>query len=332
MFSVCIPAYNTGNTLAKCVDSVLCQAFKDYEIIIVDDGSTDNVAEIADSYSYKHSNLIVLHQENKGLFHARISAMKIAQGDFILSVDSDDWLEPDSLHVLNDYIDNTGCDLVLFNMCKVFDDGTRKKEYIYGGESYIFNDRQILIKDFLNSSKVNAFCRKAIKRDLLNLDVLSAYPRISMSEDWIHSFYPILNATKIGYCSSIIYNYFKGNKQSLTYFLNKSYYFASQIIYKMKVESDTLAEYATVIDFDRQFLTMVSRTLVFSRSRIKNKESYYDYLYMIQQDNLFHEIYSRSLKKVSISIRWPLVLLNQNRLFFLLCSKQIISKIRRIKK
>ena len=105
MFSVIIPAYNAGKFLEKAVDSVLNQDFDDYELIIVDDGSTDNTLEICNTYAEKFKDkVIVITQSNKGLSGARSSGMKRANGEYLLFLDADDYIEPNSLSTLSDRI------------------------------------------------------------------------------------------------------------------------------------------------------------------------------------------------------------------------------------
>lgn len=95
LISVIIPVYNVEKTLKRCVDSVLEQSYANIEIILVDDGSTDRSTEICEQYAEDSSNIRVLHQENSGLSEARNNGVKIAKGEYIIFLDSDDWWESD---------------------------------------------------------------------------------------------------------------------------------------------------------------------------------------------------------------------------------------------
>ena len=94
--SVVIPVYKAEQYLRRCVDSVLAQTLSNLEIILVDDGSPDSCPEICDQYASKHENIQVIHKANGGLASARNAGMRIAQGDYILFVDSDDWIDPET--------------------------------------------------------------------------------------------------------------------------------------------------------------------------------------------------------------------------------------------
>src|SRR5699024_11228741 len=90
--SIFIPVFNTGKYLSECLDSLLNQGLENYEIIIIDDGSTDNSAEIIEKYSNSYSNIINIYQKNNGQGSARNKGLKIAQGEYIYFMDSDDYL------------------------------------------------------------------------------------------------------------------------------------------------------------------------------------------------------------------------------------------------
>lgn len=94
MISVIVPIYNVSPYLRCCIESILNQTYTDLEIILVDDGSTDNSGIICDEYSLKDSRIKVIHQQNKGLSIARNCGIELAKGDWISFIDSDDWIEP----------------------------------------------------------------------------------------------------------------------------------------------------------------------------------------------------------------------------------------------
>ena len=99
--SIIMPVYNVEDYLCKCIDSVLNQDYEDYEVILVDDGSPDECPKICDSYAKKHDNIRVVHRENGGLSAARNSGIEVAIGEYILFVDSDDYIEPNVLGTLD---------------------------------------------------------------------------------------------------------------------------------------------------------------------------------------------------------------------------------------
>lgn len=98
--SIIVPVYNVEKYLKKCIDSILKQTFKNFELILVDDGSTDHSGKICDDYEKKDSRICVVHKENGGLSSARNKGIAIAQGDYLGFVDSDDFIASDMYEVL----------------------------------------------------------------------------------------------------------------------------------------------------------------------------------------------------------------------------------------
>lgn len=92
LLSVIIPVYNTADYLTRCVDSLLAQTYPDIEIVLIDDGSTDNSGSICEDYARKHGNIRVAHQKNQGQSKARDNGVAISNGEFITFVDSDDYI------------------------------------------------------------------------------------------------------------------------------------------------------------------------------------------------------------------------------------------------
>ncbi len=118
--SIIVPVYNVESFLERCVDSLLHQTHNNTEIILVNDGSPDNSGEICDTYAKKHQNIKTIHRENGGLSAARNSGLKIATGDYISFVDSDDWIHPEMMSVMLDAIKEhkaniAECDLITAN-------------------------------------------------------------------------------------------------------------------------------------------------------------------------------------------------------------------------
>lgn len=110
--SFIVPVYNTESYLSQCLHSLLAQDIVDYEIICVNDGSTDGSADILASYARSHSNLVVIHQPNSGVATARNAGLAAARGQYIWFVDSDDLIRENTLSMLARTLEETDCDLL----------------------------------------------------------------------------------------------------------------------------------------------------------------------------------------------------------------------------
>ena len=113
--SIVVPVYNVEPYLRKCIDSIVHQIFRDIEIIIIDDGSTDGSGEICDEYASKDERIRVLHKNNKGLSCARNDGIDMSTAPYIMFVDSDDWVEPEFCELPLIVAKGTDADLVLFS-------------------------------------------------------------------------------------------------------------------------------------------------------------------------------------------------------------------------
>ncbi len=119
MISVLVPAYNVEAYLKRCLDSILAQTFQDYEVVIVDDGSTDASGKIAENYASKYKNFRVIHQNNSGLAQTRNVLVAAATGEYITFVDSDDAIEPEYLQTLWTDLQDTGSDIAICSWCEI---------------------------------------------------------------------------------------------------------------------------------------------------------------------------------------------------------------------
>lgn len=123
-FSVIIPVYNVEKYLDKCLSSVMSQSYQSFEVIVVDDETPDNSMVIVDRYVQLYPEKIrVIHQKNKGLGGARNTGVEVAQGEYLIFVDSDDYIEPNTLYSLNQRLEQVSCDMLMFNYQEVTEDG-----------------------------------------------------------------------------------------------------------------------------------------------------------------------------------------------------------------
>lgn len=169
LFSIIIPIYNVEKYLAQCIDSVLAQSFTDYELILVDDGSTDNSGKICDEYQAKYSKIKVIHKSNGGQATARNVGTSEASGDYILYIDSDDYIVDNNfLTDISKVILSEGCELILYKFRK-FTDGSNVLEPCYFSLADIkFDDCDRLLLELVErDAYYGSPWIKAIKRNLL---------------------------------------------------------------------------------------------------------------------------------------------------------------------
>jgi len=117
--SIIVPVYNGEETIRRCVDSILAQEYRDFELLLVDDGSIDGSVQILDDYGRQDERVRVIHKENTGVSDTRNTAIELARGTYLQFLDSDDWITPDATKLLVRAAEANGCDLVISDFYRV---------------------------------------------------------------------------------------------------------------------------------------------------------------------------------------------------------------------
>lgn len=152
--SIVVPVYNTEKYLDKCISSILNQTFTDFELILVNDGSTDNSIDILKKYKNIDSRVVIIDKKNEGSIKARKEGIKKSQSEYITFVDSDDWLENNALERAYNELKKNNSDVVVFNMYKVIDKlGLIKKE----NNTYYFNKKNTYTGDEIREELAAAY-------------------------------------------------------------------------------------------------------------------------------------------------------------------------------
>ncbi len=211
MISVIVPIHNSENYLKHCLDSVLNQTFKDFELLLIDDGSTDNSGKMCDDYAEKDGRIRVHHKIRGGVSSARNKGLKLAKGDFICFIDSDDYIHPQMLEILHKQIADNECDIAICDRKKVNSpNGFDLLESAY--DSNIYSDTEELLRK--NIFKI--FCTgRLYKREIINDTVFALnanrYEDVTFNIELITS-----NNLKVLFVTQKLY-YYVNNEYSLTH-------------------------------------------------------------------------------------------------------------------
>lgn len=211
--SILVPVYNAAKTICACVDSVLAQGDENIEIILVNDGSTDNSGALCDEYARLHPKLVrVWHQENRGLILARRQGIALASGKLCLFLDADDMFATGSLAAIRGIIGETNADVVLFNYDNLYEPtGEVETDEVIFPDGSVFEGeaKRIVYEEILRSWRLNNLCMKAIATALLRADdtPYERYAHLRFGEDLLQSLYPLTHARRIVYLASPLYIY-----------------------------------------------------------------------------------------------------------------------------
>lgn len=169
LISVIVPIYNVEQYIERCVDSIINQTYKNLEIILVDDGSPDNCPQICDEYAKKDNRIKVIHKENGGLSDARNAGMKIATGDYISFIDSDDWIDTSMFEDMLNQLIEDGSDVVSCGVKWVKEYGTLIRN-VTVNESSVINrydaEKEIIVDGKLKQHVWNKLYRTELIKDI----------------------------------------------------------------------------------------------------------------------------------------------------------------------
>ena len=220
--SVIIPVYNTEKYLKRCLDSIIRQNFQDIEIIIVNDSSTDNSLEIIKEYLKQDDRIILINKEkNEGLSAARNSGIKIAKGEYILHIDSDDWIEQNYFKDMYEFAEKNKADIVISDFYKDFNNGNIEyiQDQIGFKSSELFKEETI--KKIFLLEGYNAVWNKLIKIKLYRENKIKHPAGIALGEDLAVIPKLIYYSQKIVKLNKSYYHYIQ-NPLSITKKYNKN--------------------------------------------------------------------------------------------------------------
>ena len=212
-FSILVPVYNVEKYLRQCLDSILSQTFTDYEVILVNDGSTDGSAKICDEYLEKHTDKIcVFHKQNQGLLLTRRFSLKQAKGEYIVFVDSDDYVAGNLLEILKENFDRHACDMLLYSFVR-FVEGEAEVSYptipFADGTVFEGETKRQLYESFVLKHTFSNMWVKAVRREIIDVNTDYLSWNVSRSEDVIQTPPLFNNANKIVFIDQALYYYRK---------------------------------------------------------------------------------------------------------------------------
>ena len=219
--SIIIPIYNTEKYMNKCLDSLINQTYKNIEIILIDDGSTDKSYDICNMYAKKDNRIKVIRQKNAGQSSARNTGIEKCDGDYILLVDSDDWIDLDMCEKLYKAMKKYSADIVCAKGCFEYKNNNIKLLNELN-ESLLTNKKDFCL-NFLNRSNIFSFGTVA---KLYKYEIFDniRYPVGMYYEDIYIGLDCLLKANKIVVGVDSFYHYRQNSNSTIRYFKKKLYY------------------------------------------------------------------------------------------------------------
>lgn len=221
--SVIVPVYNAEQYISKCIDSVLCQTFTNFELILVNDGSTDGSANVCKSYANIDARVLFYEQENQGVCSARNKGLNVARGETVIFVDSDDWMENRGLELLLKEYKASKADLIIGDMAFVESDKVRKirvfdRSFVTDDKSWIDKYEMACIGYGYNpnpGTKLNVVGLGSMGNKLYNREIIEKYKlrfdsyTLGVYEDNLFVLNYLEHVRRVSYISEVVYNYRK---------------------------------------------------------------------------------------------------------------------------
>ena len=290
-FSIIVPVYNVEKYVEKCLESVNNQTYQDYEVIIVNDGSKDKTDLIIKKYIKDKNKFIYLTKENGGLSDARNYGIKYTQGDYIIILDSDDYIEKDLLKELNTVLSQQEYDIVRYGMKLVDDNGNLLK--LVNNITYKGNNKNTAILEIINSEFVEpawlyTYNLKFWKKNNFQ------YQKGKIHEDYGLTPLILSKAKTIGFLDYHVYNYVQRENSIM-----------SQTDYKkiQKRVKDFKDQYLNLIDeipanskSNKLIISFISEALIY-KGRELNDDDRKDFIKFLKKNKVIANIYNLNLKK-----------------------------------
>ncbi len=270
MLSLIIPIYNASTYLAFSLESLLPQPFQDFELILVDDGSTDASPSICDEYAAKDERIRVLHEPHSGVANSRQVGLEAAKGMYILYVDADDQVDPCMIADMYQVAVDQEADMVLCDYRELTHEGE-----VYRKQEPTSLDGVAVLEDLLDGKLYGALWNKMMRREWL-LRTKAAFPlQLTMREDLIFLSQCLPYASKIAYIPKAYYGYERRNTSALTsHYVNESpAYYTQECLWVDLILQNQFLKEATRQRLEQYLMQLAYITL---RRGLFDKHKWYD--------------------------------------------------------
>lgn len=315
LLTVVIPVYNVERYLKRCIESVLAQEWKDYEIILVDDGSTDHSPQICDDYVKAYDFISVIHKENGGLSEARNTGISHVKGEYVYFPDSDDWIEPDAFMALAEVLESQKFDIISFN-----------REFVKGEEDAIVSEPEVTqvfegkdaFVQCLKHSYITGFANDKIYRKSLFIDNNILFPKGKYYEDLGTNYKLFLSAKKVYATNQKYYHYLIDNPDSITQSWNEKKFSDMFGFYKDIFYSDFVRSQLNQEELQISQLYYVNGLIHLLASLYKSKldKKYIDITDEVKQELLKNSVSLSQMKDQPNKLKYVLFRLKVLKLAF----------------
>lgn len=214
--SVIIPAYNAEKYIIRCIDSVRNQTYDKLEIIIINDGSTDNTLHILRKVEKEDKRIIIYNKENEGVSRARNIGLSIAKGRYVYFIDSDDYLDKTAIEKLYVAINDNNADMSICGFNVVYENEIKKVSFIRKRNVCVIDEYLIEMSKKLYSVYYGALWNKLYDASIIREHAIRFKEDVSYGEDMLFNIDCLKHTYKVGIIDECLYSYYQENECSLT--------------------------------------------------------------------------------------------------------------------
>lgn len=236
LVSAIIPVYNSEKYIKKCIDSLINQTLKNIEIILINDGSSDDSLRILRQYEKRDERIVVIDQKNNGPSSARNKGIDIAKGEYISFIDSDDWVDETMFEEMYNSAKENNSDVVICDMKLV-----NKNEEIYiTGLNYPIRNlservmKEIIFRELLSNSQFNSMANKIFRTSIIKENNIRLDKDIYYAEDWLFNVEFFRRSKKVSYINKDFYYYRRGHESSSSSYNDDTFEKVGLWIYRMR--------------------------------------------------------------------------------------------------
>lgn len=323
MVSIIIPIYNVEKYIEQCLNSVLLQTYKDIQVIIVDDGSTDNSTKIVRKVVKDDKRIVFLNQKNKGVSEARNYALKFVKGEYILFIDSDDYLEKEAIEEMVNKMETTESDIIICGYNKFYDLNTKQDlKVLYDkNENEFYTNKDIA--EMMLENKMEGYLWNKLFRTKIWKSLNLSFDSGRYVQDWFPVFKYIVNSNKIRFIQKPLYNYRQREGSAVNKkrdkFLNDYCYAVRKIL--NYIDNSNLLFDNSIVDYFKYYTYIQAIQYYIS---LNAKEGFN--IYKLYDDRIYLQI-NDPLKKVMKNK----YLSKKNKFIFLLWKMKILHILKSIK-
>lgn len=325
-----MPVYNAATWLAECLSSIERQTFEDYEVVIIDDGSTDDSPRIASEFAGRNRSINVFQGRHQGTLSARIEALRHARGSYILALDADDYFVDGAFEAIAETLSAQEPDILVFD-CQMLADGAYTPlERPRARDAMLSQQRDGIIDCFFNTKELNSLWCKAIRRELFDLAFLESLPTANMADDWFVAFVPMLRAKRFSYLPQALYVY-RVYGSSMTDSYDYGYPSTLALMHRLRLQAvdSGMVDSGQEGRSHKTYLTDCAKAIAYIPGKPGDYDRYRSMLTELRRDPRFLESYDRFASSLPPFFRLPLALLMRGHDRLLWSVKRASSLIRK---